>query len=374
MLLDGRELSSTLFSITSIRLKDYLFRLSRAEIGVMDYQIHMASCRRGMFMSQRHIGNNVGITREWTNKCIRKLVDLGFLKKTYRHRKTCYYQIARSLFCRKNLKWLVRLFPSIYKLLTNQFTPNFKYLNLFNINKFYLQIMSQLGSNMFTANKTKTEKVNILLESIKNGTQLSPEMRKEFSGVIKCLGEFCLTQHGVISLIGFSNKVLDEALSRYQASNLLIIDNHFMLFLNLCEQISKESNDHQDLLLRKHVMATYRIATLKVFIGNRQQNNKNAKFLELNATKNLKREMQKQDNNRSSSLRCMSFRNNKNPIKTETNVARKKQTYYSTSSERAQRERDDKLIQKNNLAELFRQSKDLNDYLRKLKEYKIRNS
>jgi len=287
------------FSIPAINLKHLLFGLSDAKRGILDYIFCMLPRQNGIFSSQAHIADNVGITREWTNKCIKDLVSLGLLKKIYRHRKTCIYMVPEKLFAAKNIKWLVRLFPSIYKLLTTNFTPNYKYLNYLNMKKLSIQILSQLGLNMFGEENNKVENSYEFIDSVKNGTKLDIKALINFRGLTKCLGVFCLTQHGIIKLMGYSNEVLLEALKVYEETDMSLFDDYFEQFTVICDRISHINNLKVDHFLVNCLKSMYGITHFGLTIGNSQHDSKITSFLEANGiARNHKREVNKQFNNR----------------------------------------------------------------------------
>jgi hypothetical protein len=270
------------FSIPSINLKHILFSLSACKIRLLDYFFFMAIFNRGIFASQARIGANAGITRQWTNKQIKGLVSLGLLRKHYRHRKTCIYTIPKMLFSAKNIKWLVRLFPSIYNLLKNKLNTGSKFLSNIRAHQLSSRLEEVLGRNMFTQKKNDTEKTYEFLEAIKNLRELDDKLKIHFRGLLQCLGEFSLTQHGIIELCIFSSDVLLEALDRYQEEDVALLDDYFIHFVNICEEVAEERDGGVNNFLKDSMMRMYGIRRLGVLVGNKKQAVRLSSFLVLN--------------------------------------------------------------------------------------------
>lgn len=79
------------------------------------------------YISQKSVADKLGVTREWINKLIKKLVEAKLLIKEYRHRWTCIYKLPDYF---KYIEWnqvltdSVEVFANIKKVLEKQL--NFK--------------------------------------------------------------------------------------------------------------------------------------------------------------------------------------------------------------------------------------------------------
>jgi len=86
---DTSDISNTIEEIKALPL---------LEQKVLNHFFSLSSNYKSIYPSQTKIANKLGISREWCNKIIRKLIKKGYFVSNYRHMRSCEYLLAPFFF------------------------------------------------------------------------------------------------------------------------------------------------------------------------------------------------------------------------------------------------------------------------------------
>ena len=99
-----------------------------------------------IFYGQKTIGSKIDCTREWANKLLARLEEMGLVSSYRRGRElTKFYRVAPILFAEKTLQQLSRVFTSLKKLLVT--TLNGKEFTLIELFAYRIKILFNIKVN-----------------------------------------------------------------------------------------------------------------------------------------------------------------------------------------------------------------------------------
>ena len=197
--------------------------------------------------SQEHIADEIDKTREYVNKTIGQLYELGVLEKDFRWYRTCVYKVS-SFFKKKNvIPFLIDYFP------------NLKY--------FYVAAFFSLGlvlsgcqkeatvTNSYTNNDLKSESLNNRkyntirnnresVYSLQHGMVHEYDVRNRLIAFKK--GEIMqgslLTMAGFVELSCFHQRAVLYALDRLKKCSISKVRNPFAFLFSEAQKFSKANN------------------------------------------------------------------------------------------------------------------------------------
>lgn len=172
--------------------------------------------------SQITLAGKLGVTREWVGKVIKKLCELGYLQKYYRHLKTSIYELNEQLKQQSVISMLARklrmmaLF-SIELLLSNRTSNSslpdeFTQSNITKVNNYIFKQQQQAQLTHSCAH-VRTREGNALASNL---SVVKKEKEKiMFADSLSYLrdlsNKFPLTEHGLINLAVFPKQALEYA-------------------------------------------------------------------------------------------------------------------------------------------------------------------
>ena len=143
-LIAGQEISP---ANSKKRLQEELFqkivKLSNHQNRTLNYFCYMTQRLggRSMYMSQSHIAKVVGCTREWANKCIKFIADLGLIISKHRRYfygwRTNVYALKINIFCKE-------IVHELYTHLSSLRDLEKKFTQLENVNKIILNYREEI--------------------------------------------------------------------------------------------------------------------------------------------------------------------------------------------------------------------------------------
>lgn len=268
---------------------------------VLSYILSAVGNFKVLHPSQIRIACMVGVSREWVNKCLRALSDLGLITKENRWGKhpyqlTCIYKVS-SLFFGPLRELLIPYLPALGKLLavsllshppdirseSSQFTVLIYKYNTFSPEAsvrrgLVRECLSPLPASFYFS------KASSVLEDIQQketinverGMQISPskinsggcfhkkkekEMSQEFSPTLEQIAEiFDLTPFGKIALAAFDEEILYKAASDLWRKPAVIAYPGKWLF-KVCSELSQKKQRAPDWEKYKQLAIKYDVPT-----------------------------------------------------------------------------------------------------------------
>jgi len=196
-------------------LEENTRNLSATELKVLEAFTSYAASYGSVYPSQEKIAKRVGISRGHCNRIIKKLKSKGFLVVTYRHRNTCVYELAKTLFIDGIKHILMKSVPSL------------KYMPIFlSISMLYSNYVTPVN---LTVLKGITETV------INRRRNMEPFIPKRVREIIT----LNLTLSGMVKLSGMPSEAIDYAEKQMQFSKN-INDPYGWFFKNCMDYCKRE--------------------------------------------------------------------------------------------------------------------------------------
>lgn len=250
-------LSNLIILLKIPKLEDVLFSLPKSPIKVLDYLFHLRTRFNSIYVSQARIGSNANITRRHVNRCIKILVRLGLITKTYRFRRTSIYRFTGLFFKNKLLLSLLKPMKALKKLIER----NVSLASLCYKNKRLI----------YKSGKKRWSKEALIAGGKYMESMLDQNTSKAMS---KCIPVLCLSRRGVAQLLPFPEFVIAKALESYNL-NCNKAFNKFEYFMGTCIKICREYGIRPDWSLKDKVLTTDGISKNEPFTTTARNLKKN---------------------------------------------------------------------------------------------------
>jgi hypothetical protein len=164
---------------------------------------------RRVYPSQQKLADLVGVTRQYVNKLLGRLCDLGFITSLYRHLDTCIYELTSYFKNPFNTNWIVPYFPAFHLQSLLQLTQLKKIL------KRDSYLSSYINSKSIA---TEDFEVKIGKELLQKGRAVSEEeVYAAWDPHLKSLAhKMGLTKAGMVRMSSFPREALDHTYSCFK--------------------------------------------------------------------------------------------------------------------------------------------------------------
>lgn len=216
--------------------------LTRSQQLLLNSLIFDRSYQRQLYKAQSTLASGINRCRATANRALKKLDKLCLVVKTYRHKKTCLYQLSpifKDPYIRAKL---VTLFPALkflpIAILLVSSLHAIKEQNVTQriyerVNNSLYKITKSLSTDrLYTLKRLTTKRIVPVLYGQEIGSSMSTT--NPIPDSIRKLTALHLTKWGQIKLTAFPAQVLEYAYQRFLKTDRTQIKDPFLWFVKVC--------------------------------------------------------------------------------------------------------------------------------------------
>ncbi len=269
----------------------FFSEISQIELLVVNFMLKLNSKYDKIFPSQANIAMWTGCSRKTINKILKKLHDLKWIEKIYRHRKSCIYKISTRFNTFADLPEARKILPGLvnyyYKLILGYFNGPGKRLLELKVTP-YKEENKYSNSNSVSVSKEPYslggEIDKILNKNIKKEEKsMAYEENFPMTPILREItNKIGLTKWGQIRLTIYAEAALQATLDKYEQG--IYNKDIFLWFETHCHGISIKNNYPINLELYDTMKKRYRMPDDAKWIKSKNTYQNQETFLTKNAS------------------------------------------------------------------------------------------